>query len=127
MASENSENIEELVKLDNNNSLNKVVNLNEKHRILDTSAIIKGYHLQGIGHYLYTIPEVYEEIKDETTRLLLKSLPFEIIERNPMPEDIELVIKFSKKTGDFTSLSSVDIKVIALGVTIEKQFNGSKK
>lgn len=37
-----------------------------------------------------------------------------------------LVIEFSKKTGDFASLSIPDIKVLALTYTLEVQANGSE-
>jgi RNA-binding protein NOB1 len=36
------------------------------------------------------------------------------------------VTEFSKKTGDYRSLSAVDIKVMALAYQLEKQFVGTQ-
>ena len=36
------------------------------------------------------------------------------------------VVEFARKTGDFASLSSVDIKVLSLTLTLELEKNGEK-
>lgn len=37
-----------------------------------------------------------------------------------------LVVKFSKKTGDFNSLSAVDLRVLALTYMLEVEANGTE-
>lgn len=41
-------------------------------------------------------------------------------------ENIQFVTEFSKKTGDYSSLSTTDIKVIALTYQLEKELVGTE-
>merc|ERR1739846_162210 len=45
---------------------------------------------------------------------------------DPDPESIKLVTDFSKKTGDYASLSATDIKVMALALMLEIRNVGSE-
>lgn len=38
-----------------------------------------------------------------------------------------IVVNFSKKTGDYTSLSAIDLRVMALTYMLEVQVNGTKR
>jgi len=91
------------------------------HLILDSGAFIRGSHLQDVAHNLYSIRQVIEEIKDKETRDRLQCLPFELKLIEPDQRDVQFIIDFSKKTGDFASLSAVDIKVLALLCELQRQ------
>lgn len=51
-------------------------------------------------------------------------LPYDLTVDEPSPESVRHVIDFAKKTGDYLSLSSADIKVIALTYQLEKELVG---
>lgn len=92
------------------------------HLVLDSGAFIRGSHLQDVGDKFYTIREVVEEIKDKEARKRISCLPFELTFMEPDPQDIKFVIDFSKKTGDFSSMSVVDIKVLALTCQLQRMY-----
>jgi len=96
----------------------------ERHRILDTGALIRGIHLQDYGSHFYTVRDVFNEVKDETTRAMLQALPFEIKVREPTEIDLKQVYSFAMKTGDGPRLSKTDLRVMALGLGIERELNG---
>ena len=50
---------------------------------------------------------------------------FDLNYREPAPESIKAVMAFSRKTGDYASLSAVDIRVIALAHTLEREIKGT--
>lgn len=52
-------------------------------------------------------------------------LPYELTIDEPSAESVRYVIEFAKKTGDYLSLSSADIKVIALTYQLEKELCGT--
>lgn len=51
-------------------------------------------------------------------------MPYNLIVKDVFPEYVKLVTEFSKKTGDYPSLSATDIKVMALTYQLEKEKNG---
>jgi RNA-binding protein NOB1 len=62
-----------------------------------------------------------QEIRDAKAREHLGQLPFELVAREPTKEGLKAVIEFSKKTGDFQSLSTVDLQVLALLYDLEQE------
>ncbi|MGH0116342.1 UNVERIFIED_CONTAM: hypothetical protein FKN15_003522, partial [Acipenser sinensis] len=79
---------------------------------------------QDIGKNIYTIKEVVNEIRDKETKKRLAFLPYTLQFKDPFPEFIQLVTEFSKKTGDYPSLSATDIKVLALTYQLESEHVG---
>uniref|UniRef100_A0A4X1SHZ5 RNA-binding protein NOB1 n=1 Tax=Sus scrofa TaxID=9823 RepID=A0A4X1SHZ5_PIG len=79
---------------------------------------------QDIGKNIYTIRDVVSEIRDKATRRRLAVLPYELRFKEPFPEYVRLVTEFSKKTGDYPSLSATDIQVLALTYQLEAEFVG---
>merc|ERR1712142_1356468 len=69
-----------------------------------------------------TIREVVAEIRDSATKQRLAVLPYELNYREPSAQSINAVTEFSKKTGDYKSLSAVDLRVLALTYQLEKEF-----
>ena len=92
--------------------------------VVDSGPIIK---LSGVSvlwkkaESFYTVPAVLSEIRDAKARHHLDNLPFEIAVKDPSPEAVKTVIDFARKTGDYQSLSSVDIQVLALVYDLEKE------
>jgi len=85
--------------------------------VVDSGAIIKHSAFSTLhnaaGSY-YTVPAVLDEIRDAKAREHLDNLPFELQTRVPTPEAMKVMSDFSRLTGDYRSLSSVDMQVLAL-------------
>ncbi|XP_029624454.1 RNA-binding protein NOB1 [Salmo trutta] len=96
-----------------------------EHVVVDAGGFLKKAALQEIGKNIYTLKDVVEEIRDKATRRSLSFLPYQLNFREPYPEDIRLVTEFSKKTGDYPSLSATDIKVLALTYQLERENVGT--
>ncbi|XP_004690478.1 PREDICTED: RNA-binding protein NOB1 [Condylura cristata] len=95
-----------------------------EHVVADSGAFLRDAALQDIGKNIYTIREVVSEIRDKATRRRLAVLPYELRFKEPFPEYVRLVTEFSKKTGDYPSLSATDIQVLALTYQLEAEFVG---
>ncbi|XP_062967123.1 RNA-binding protein NOB1 isoform X2 [Cynocephalus volans] len=95
-----------------------------EHVVADAGAFLRDAALQDIGKNIYTIREVISEIRDKATRRRLAVLPYELRFKEPFPEYVRLVTEFSKKTGDYPSLSATDIQVLALTYQLEAEFVG---
>ncbi|KAK6293983.1 hypothetical protein J4Q44_G00348130 [Coregonus suidteri] len=96
-----------------------------EHVVADAGAFLKKAPLQEIGKNIYTLKDVVEEIRDKPTRRSLSVLPYQLNFREPNPEYIRLVTEFSKKTGDYPSLSATDLKVLALTYQLERENVGT--
>lgn len=98
---------------------------NIKHLVVDTTAFIKAAGLQDIAENVYTVQEVIDEITNDRQRRKLVVLPYDLIVKDVFTENIKFVTEFSKKTGDYRSLSATDIKVMALTYQLEKEKLGT--
>ncbi|CAG0902153.1 unnamed protein product [Darwinula stevensoni] len=96
------------------------------HLVVDSGAFISLTPLQELGKNIYTIDAVIDEIRDKEARRKLQATPFEIIFKEPSLECIQFVTQFSKKTGDYPSLSATDLKVLALTLQLEKEHVGTE-
>lgn len=96
-----------------------------EYLVVDTSAFIKNAQLQDIGDNVITIPEVVNEVTSKRQIRRLVVLPYDLQVKEADPDSVKLVSDFSKKTGDFPSLSSTDIKVIALTYELHRQHIGA--
>lgn len=92
-----------------------------KHLIVDTSAFIRAANLQDIAENVYTIQEVIDEITNDRQRKKLVVLPYDLKVKDVFADNIKFITEFSKKTGDYSSLSATDIKVMALTYQLEKE------
>ena len=54
--------------------------------------------------------QVVSELRDKEVRQRLRNTPLEMTYSNPTSEGIRRVSEFARKTGDFASLSVVDIR-----------------
>jgi RNA-binding protein NOB1 len=94
--------------------------------VVDTAAFIKKIRLEKLADEFYTVPEVLSEVRDSEARQFFETLLIQFKTREPSTDAIRHVIEFSKKTGDYPSLSKVDIKVLALAYMLEVEAHGSE-
>ena len=99
---------------------------NIKHLVVDTTAFIKAASLQDIAENVYTVQEVIDEITNDRQRRKLVVLPYDLKVKDVFTENIKFITEFSKKTGDYRSLSATDIKVMALTYQLEKEKIGTE-
>mgnify|MGYP005844980825 CR=1 FL=1 len=96
--------------------------------VIDSGPIIK---LTGVSSLrqradtFYTVPAVIAEIRDARARQHLQQLPFEIKTREPSPASIHAVTEFARLTGDYQSLSRVDLQVLGLLYELEQEGCGT--
>lgn len=96
-----------------------------QYLIVDTSAFIRNAALQDIGANILTEQAVVDEITSKRQLRRLVVLPYDLKVQEAFSENIKFVTEFSKKSGDYTSLSATDIKVIALTYQLEKEKVGT--
>jgi len=101
-------------------------NIMIEHLVIDSGGFIKNAPIREICSNAYTIPEVVAEIKDKETRKRLKMLPYELHFKDPNVQAIQKVSQAAKESGDFSSLSAVDLKVLALTYQLSKEFEPDK-
>src|SRR5262245_39260049 len=91
--------------------------------VVDTEPIIRGELLtiRSKAKELVTIQEVIEEVRDSASKDALNALPLELKILAPRQHLLHTVIEFAKKTGDISVLSDVDLKVIALTLTMAEE------
>jgi RNA-binding protein NOB1 len=95
--------------------------------ILDANALIRGdiNYIRSLGaDDVITLPAILAEVRDKVSREMLASWPVKPNEMNPDAASIECVEAFAKLTGDITTLSRQDIRVLALAVMLERRING---
>lgn len=92
--------------------------------VVDSGPIIKHTGVSALwkrAHAFYTVPAVVAEIRDAKARAHLEQLPFVLLERVPSDKGMQAVIEFARQTGDYQSLSSVDLQVLALLYDLERE------
>uniref|UniRef100_A0A182M930 RNA-binding protein NOB1 n=1 Tax=Anopheles culicifacies TaxID=139723 RepID=A0A182M930_9DIPT len=90
-----------------------------QHLIVDTAAFVKNVQLQNYAENCYTVPGVLAEIRNNRQIKNLAVLPYNLQVKSPDPDVLAKVVAVAKKTGDFASLSLVDLQVIALTYELE--------
>lgn len=85
-----------------------------QHLVIDSGGFLRNADIQSMGCQIYTIQDVVAEIRDKATRQRLSFIPYKIQYKTASQESLEKVIQVAKKSGDYASLSSTDLKVIAL-------------
>lgn len=80
--------------------------INTKSIILDTGAIINGFHFDNMNDLIFYVPKsIVEEIRDSKSKRILYSLPYELKILDPSDENLSLVKSYAMRTGDFANLS----------------------
>nr|XP_054770430.1 LOW QUALITY PROTEIN: RNA-binding protein NOB1-like [Lytechinus pictus] len=104
-----------------------MVKLKAEHVVVDAVAFFQEtiVQLQDVAENVHTLQAVVNEIRDKATRQRLSVLPYDIKFREPSSECIQIVTDFARKTGDYQSLSAVDIRVIALAYQLTKEIVGT--
>ncbi|PIK47057.1 putative RNA-binding protein NOB1 [Apostichopus japonicus] len=94
--------------------------------VVDAVAFFKNIQLQNFAKNVFTVRSVVNEIRDVKTRERLAVLPYDLRFREPSTESIQFVSDFARKTGDYGSLSPVDIQVMALAHQMTKERIGTE-
>jgi len=97
-----------------------------EHLVVDSGGFVRNCPIHEMCKNAYTVPGVVAEIKDKQTRQRLKVLPYELKFRDPSPASIQAVSLAAKDSGDFASLSAVDLQVLALTYEITKENDPDK-
>lgn len=91
-----------------------------KYLVADTTAFINNVPLNEYAENVLTVPDVVNEVKNKRQIRRLVVLPFDLQVQEPNEDCLAFVTNFAKKTGDYASLSAIDLKVIALTYQLEK-------
>jgi len=92
--------------------------------VLDTSALIMGLDPLGLDYDSYSVPEVAEELKQQTGpsyRLTVSSSSGKLKIQNPTETSLNSVAESAKQLGDKVALSKADTCVIALALDLRNQ------
>eukprot|EP00533_Pseudo-nitzschia_delicatissima_P000455 CAMPEP_0116105418 /NCGR_PEP_ID=MMETSP0327-20121206/15022_1 /TAXON_ID=44447 /ORGANISM="Pseudo-nitzschia delicatissima, Strain B596" /LENGTH=961 /DNA_ID=CAMNT_0003597823 /DNA_START=37 /DNA_END=2922 /DNA_ORIENTATION=- len=94
--------------------------------VVDSGPIIKQdvRNLMGKAQSYITTPSVWAEIRDSKTRDYLEHTVIPLLDlttREPSDRAMQDVIAFAKQTGDYASLSTVDLQVLALTLDLERE------
>ena len=84
------------------------VGLNSNVHVIDTSVILLR---KAVYEDMVTVPEVLEEVRDESSRLYLEVIDLRVEEARE--EFVERVRRAAEATGDVYKLSETDMKLIA--------------
>ncbi|GKY92709.1 hypothetical protein MPSEU_000241100 [Mayamaea pseudoterrestris] len=98
-----------------------------KFLVLDSGPIIKLTSISTLwkrAQEFYTVPAVLDEIRDAKARQHLNQLPMPLQTRIPSNHSMQVVSDFSKQTGDYQSLSTTDLQVMALVYELEREACG---
>ena len=91
--------------------------------VLDTSALIMGLDPLGLQVDTYSVPEVAEELRDQTGpsyRLAMSSSSGKMKIQAPTEDSLNEVVNHAKLLGDRLVLSEADSSVLALAVDLKK-------
>ncbi|KAJ1850020.1 20S-pre-rRNA D-site endonuclease nob1 [Coemansia sp. RSA 2703] len=96
--------------------------------VVDTNPFIKGLPLEHIATKFVTVPDIHRELKSRASKERYDALEIShgIETIVPDAESMQAVCNFAKKTGDFSSLSLADLRIIALAFMLEKKANGMR-
>ncbi|KAH8300577.1 hypothetical protein KR044_009585 [Drosophila immigrans] len=97
-----------------------------KYIVADTTAFINAVPLNEYAENVLTVPDVIAEVRHRRQIRRLCVLPFDLQVREPRPESVKHCVEFAKKTGDYASLSGIDLKVIALTYELETDLLGTE-
>lgn len=98
-----------------------------RHLVVDSSAFIRQAPLHLLTDTVYTVEDVVKEIRDLKTRESLNVVLYKLNFKEPSTEATRFVTNYAKKTGDFASLSAVDMRLLALTYQLYEESVGVEK
>eukprot|EP00092_Neocalanus_flemingeri_P008169 GFUD01008809.1.p1 GENE.GFUD01008809.1~~GFUD01008809.1.p1 ORF type:complete len:538 (+),score=169.22 GFUD01008809.1:46-1659(+) len=96
-----------------------------EYLVVDSGGFLKNAPLRELGTNLVTLNEVVGELRDKETRQRMEVMPFDLTYRQPSAEAVKKISDFARKTGDYASLSAVDIRVLAVTYDLEVEKVGT--
>ncbi|KRX02050.1 hypothetical protein PPERSA_07695 [Pseudocohnilembus persalinus] len=103
-------------KLDDENNQEQDQTDKKPQLIIDTNAFIRCLDILNLSktYDIYSSPNVLREIRDKRAREKFASLPFSIGLLECSEESYNFVKRFALATGDYASLSQIDMELIAV-------------
>ncbi|KAL1723469.1 Nin one binding Zn-ribbon like-domain-containing protein [Schizophyllum commune] len=96
-----------------------------KSLVLDAGPLLSLSPIRGLAETYYTVPQVLDELKDSRARQHFEQLGLSagvnVAVRSPDAASLAEVIKWAKKTGDYSVLSQADLCVIALTYALQQE------
>jgi len=92
--------------------------------VLDTSALIMGLDPSGLGLQSYSVPEVTEELRNQTGpsfRVSLSTSSGKLKIQRATADALNEVTKRAKALGDHPALSKTDGSVLALAIDLKRE------
>jgi UPF0271 protein len=92
--------------------------------VLDTSALIMGLDPLGLEFETYSVPEVTEELKDQTGlsyRVAISTSSGKLKIRSPTLQSLKQILEKAKVLGDRVVLSKADTRVLALALDLFRE------
>jgi len=101
------------------------MSLRAEYLVVDSGGFVKNAPLRELATNLVTLDEVVGELRDKETRQRMEVMPFDLTFKQPSAEAVKKISDFARKTGDYASLSAVDIRVLAVTYDLEVEHVGS--
>ncbi|KAL7675286.1 hypothetical protein ACOME3_001549 [Neoechinorhynchus agilis] len=97
-----------------------------EHLIIDTSGLINSIRFESICQKAYTTQSALNEVKNKQLRkrLATSALTCPIILREPSEESCAIVRAIARRSGEYRSLSKIDIELMALTYDIHVENGG---
>ena len=86
------------------------MSLRAEYLVVDSGGFVKNAPLRELATNLVTLDEVVGELRDKETRQRMEVMPFDLTFKQPSAEAVKKISDFARKTGDYASLSAVDIR-----------------
>ena len=84
--------------------------LKAEYLVVDSGGFLTNAPLRDLANNLVTLTDVVGEIRDKEARQRLEVMPLDLSYRQPSAEAVKKISDFARKTGDYASLSAVDIR-----------------
>jgi len=99
--------------------------LKAEYLVVDSGGFLTNAPLRDLANNLVTLTDVVGEIRDKEARQRLEVMPLDLSYRQPSAEAVKKISDFARKTGDYASLSAVDIRVLAVTYDLEVEMVGT--
>ena len=99
----------------------EIMPVTAEYLVVDSGGFIKNdvNSLHNMTDNIFTLHDVVSELRDKEVRQRLRNTPVEMTYATPSSDGIKKVSEFARKTGDYASLSVVDIRFVEIYYLLE--------